>query len=317
MCTGILITTKNGNYIFGRTLEFGMYFIWQQVCNDKMIATVGRLPNSNKEYMTDGLNKDGLLVGTFFFPHHNTDYSKVERKGFINIKSGDVTKYLLENFTSVNSIKSVLPKINIIETLVDNIPFSMHWIICDKKGNCGVLEVKNKQLLFYNNPYHVITNSPEFPQHIKNIEKFSFLSPYNKPNTLSEGSGAIGLPGDNTSQSRFIRAHFYKENTPITKNSKIGMETLFRLLHNFDIPLGSVIDKKTNEKEITEYTVCYDINNFCMEYANYGYIKNKNGHWKQTRTPVNKCINYMSITKNLLIILIIISIISFCKKCNK
>jgi len=138
-------------------------------------------------------------------------------------------------------------------------------------------------------------------------------SPYNKPNSFSEGSGAIGLPGDNTSQSRFIRAHFYNENIPIPKNSKIGMERLLRVLHNFDIPLGSVIDKKTNEKEITEYTVCYDINNFTMEYANYGYIRGKNGAWHQTTTPVIKCFKYNTIIKDLLLVLILISIITINK----
>ena len=285
MCTGIFIKTQDGNYIFGRTLEFGMYFIWKQICNSKFIATVGKLPNTSKEYVTDGLNKDGFLVGTFFFPHQDKQYANVEREGFINLKTGEVAEYLLQNYTSVNSVKKSVKKINIIETKIDNIPFSMHWIVCDKKGNCGVIEVKNRETIFYDNPYNVITNSPEFPQHIKNLERFSFLSPYNKPNSLSEGTGALGLPGDNTSQSRFIRAHFYRENMPTPKN----MDALFRILHNFDIPLGSVIDKKTREKEVTEYTVCYNLNKFRMDYAPYGYVRGENGKWVSTHEPVDRC----------------------------
>ena len=187
--------------------------------------------------------------------------------------------------------------LNIIETKIDNIPFSMHWIVCDKKGNCGVIEVKDKEVVFYDNPYNVITNSPEFPQHVKNLEQFRFLSPYNKPNSISEGTGALGLPGDNTSQSRFIRAHFYRENMPPPSN---GMEVLLRVLHNFDIPLGSVVDKKTHDKEVTEYTVCYDLNNFTMAYAPYGYIRGEGGNWVSTSSPVNECEN--TISKDLIII---------------
>lgn len=297
MCTGIFLKTKDGRYVFGRTLEFNMYFIWQQICNSNLIGTVGRLPNRKKEYMTDGLNKHGLLVGTFFFPHQDKQYANVERKGFTNLHSGEVTEYLLKNYKSVDSIKAKVKTLNIIETKIDNIPFSMHWIVCDKKGNCGVIEVKDKEVVFYDNPYNVITNSPEFPQHVKNLEQFRFLSPYNKPNSLSEGTGALGLPGDNTSQSRFIRAHFYRENMPPPSN---GMEALLRVLHNFDIPLGSVVDKKTHDKEVTEYTVCYDLNNFTMTYAPYGYIRGEGGNWVSTSYPVNECEN--TISKDLIII---------------
>ena len=303
MCTGIFIKTQDGKYIFGRTLEFGMYFVWNQICNNRMIATVGRLPNSKNEYMTDGLNKHGLLVGTFFFPHQDKQYANIERDGFINLESGEVTQFLLENYTSVNSVKKSVKKINIIETKIDNIPFSMHWIVCDKNGNCGVIEVKNRETVFYDNPYHVITNSPEFPQHVKNLERFSFLSPYNKSNSLSEGTGALGLPGDNTSQSRFIRAHFYRENMPPPKD----MEALFRILHNFDIPLGSVVDKKTKEKEVTEYTVCYNLNNFTMDYAPYGYIRGATGRWIPTNVPVSKCDNIDLISYLVIVAFLIIS----------
>jgi len=215
----------------------------------------------------------------------------------INLLSGDVTKYLLENYKTVESIKNDVSKINIIETCINKIPFSMHWILCDKNGGCAIIEVKNKTVVFYENPYHVITNSPEFPQHVKNLQRFTFLSPYNKKNSLSEGTGALGLPGDNSSQSRFIRAHFYRENLPIQKNSEQGMQLLFRILHNFDIPLGSVIDKKSNEKEITEYTVCYNLNKDNMRYANYGYVRGKDNNWVQTSIPVIQCYN----TDNILV----------------
>jgi penicillin V acylase-like amidase (Ntn superfamily) len=72
---------------------------------------------------------------------------------------------------------------------------------------------------------------------------------------------------------------------PLPKNSEIGIESILRILHNFDIPLGSVEDKKTKELEITEYTVAYCLNDYCVRYAPYGYIE-KNKTWIQTNKPV-------------------------------
>ena len=95
--------------------------------------------------MTDGVNLNGLFVGTFFFPHYDNQYEKNERKSKINIGTGDVNLFLLNNCENVNDVINILHSLNILETKIDNTSFSLHWIVCDKTGKCIVIEVKNKK----------------------------------------------------------------------------------------------------------------------------------------------------------------------------
>lgn len=288
MCTGIFIKTADNKFVFGRTLEFGVDLIWKQFCNTDMKGTVGKFAGVNKSFVTDGVNREGLFVGTFFFPHNTDEYPKNIDSSKINIGTGDVNLSLLQNCTSVGDVIKLAPKLNILETKLGGNSFSLHWIVCDKHGSCVVLEVKNKRVIVYDNPYNVITNSPEFPKQIENVTKYNYLSKYNKPNSISQGSGALGMPGDSSSLGRFVRAHFFRKNMVEPDNGDIGLESVLRILHNFDIPLGSVEDRATKELEVTEYTVSYCINDFSMKYASYGYVS-ENDRWVQTSNPVKKC----------------------------
>ena len=74
MCTGIFIKTKDGKFIFARTLEFGVYLKWKQFCSLNIKGTIGHFDNVKEGFMTDGLNSNGLFVGTFFFPHNDKQY---------------------------------------------------------------------------------------------------------------------------------------------------------------------------------------------------------------------------------------------------
>ena len=303
MCTGIFAITKDNKFVFGRTLEFGIPLTWKQFCGLKIKGTVGKFKGVNKWYMTDGLNINGLFVGTFYFPHNNKEYSKQKKPNQINIETGEVTSYLLNTCKSVDEVINIASKLNILETSIHNIDFSFHWLVCDKTGKCIVLEVKDESVQIFNNTYNVITNSPSFDKQIENVEKYNFLSKYNKPNSISQGTGALGMPGDSTSKSRFVRAHFFRQNMLTPKNSTECLEAVLRILHNFDIPLGSVEDRKTKELEVTEYTVAYCLNDNCMKYAPYGYIKNDN-QWIQTDHPVELYHhNVLSTTAACLIIL--------------
>ena len=107
MCTGIFIKTKDGKFIFARTLEFGVYLKWKQFCSLNIKGTIGHFDNVKEGFMTDGLNSNGLFVGTFFFPHNDKQYPKKEDPNKINLETGDVNLYLLQNFF----LKVVAPKI--------------------------------------------------------------------------------------------------------------------------------------------------------------------------------------------------------------
>ncbi len=306
MCTGIFLKTKDGKYIFSRTLEFGIPLKWIEFCSYNIKGTIGYFENDSQNgFMTDGVNISGLFVGTFYYPHYDNQYSKHKIKGKVNIETGGLNLFLLDNCKSVHDVINILHNLNVIETKVNNTPFSLHWIVCDVTGNCIVIEVKNKKAVYYYNKYNIITNSPSFPRHIIDLKNYDFLSKYNKPGSISEGTGALGLPGDSTSQSRFVRADFFRKNMPVSENTSSGIDALLRIMHNFDIPLGSVVDPKNEEKEVTQYTVAYSLNNFYLKYADYGYIS-KDNEWKATTNPVKKCNAGISFAIILLMFLLLI-----------
>lgn len=278
MCTGIVLRTKNGKIIFARTLEFNLPIHFYRHNSSLFIGTVGYIPNLDKTgYVVDGVNKYGLAIGCFYFPE-NAEFAKNDKENKINLFTLDVGRYILENCKNINDVINLSSKLNIKESFVGKIPFSFHWLVVDKSGNCIVLEVKKEILTVYNNPYHIITNSPTFPEHVKSLYKYKNLTPLNKKNNIEGGfgTGMLGLPGDSTSISRFIRAWFFTNNVSTPKNSKNGLHTAFNILHNFDIPIGTVIDPRDGKREVTEYTVAYSVNDIKRVYAPYGYLVRDN-----------------------------------------
>ena len=114
--------------------------------------------------------------------------------------------YLLENCKNIDDVNEITPKLNVLLTKIDNIEFSLHWLAVDITGSCIVLEVLNKELTIYENNVGVITNYPSFPEQLNNLEKYDYLSKYTTKGSCYEGTGSLGLPGDSTSPSRFVRA---------------------------------------------------------------------------------------------------------------
>ena len=104
MCTGIFIKTKDGKFIFARTLEFGVYLKWKQFCSLNIKGTIGHFDNIKEGFMTDGLNSNGLFVGTFFFPHNDKQYPTDNDPDKINLETGDVNLYLLQNCKNLDTL---------------------------------------------------------------------------------------------------------------------------------------------------------------------------------------------------------------------
>ena len=267
MCTGIFFKTPYG-YVFSRTMEFGIELKWEKVrLKNKKIevhGTHGVFPQ-NRDIcgLTDGINNYGLVVGTFYYPKMQYEYPRNYKSNKINIFCIKLNEYLLCNYTDCKSILKDLDNFNILLTPVNKKDYSLHWLIADKSGNCYILELVNGKLHYYDNSnVKVITNSPSFRVHKKDVEiARRTLSNVSKKGSFSQGTGAIGLPGDSSSRSRFVRANFYINNL-ITKNLKNVNQCLdqgIRILHNFDIPLGSVLSSDKKTYEVAQYTVSYFI----------------------------------------------------------
>ncbi len=219
----------------------------------------------------DAVNEHGLYIAGLnyvgYAKYHSPNTSKVDLAPY------ELIPYLLSACKSVSEAKSKLKDINLV-----NIPFSLefptaelHFFIADKRDSITV-EPDAEGLNIYDNPIGVLTNNPPFPFQLFNLNNYLGLSSRPAENRFSadlplvaysRGMGALGLPGDLSSSSRFVRVAFHKANA-------VGRENLADIMHllmSVSMPEGSV--KLGCGYERTEYTSAVDLSRLIYSYRTY------------------------------------------------
>ncbi len=149
-------------------------------------------------------------------------------------------------------------------------------MLSDKEG-CLVIEQTKEGLKIYKNDVGVLTNNPDFPYHLKNLNNYMLLSPKNPDNnfsqkldlkSFSEGMGAIGLPGDSSSVSRFVRASFNLTNSVSDGSEEDNVSQFFHILDSVAMIRGTVITAN-NKFDITTYSCCINLAKGIYYYKTY------------------------------------------------
>lgn len=288
MCTAISLE-KNG--IFGRTLDLEMSygesvvmlprrheyrFLYEE--NEKAHPAIlgTALVSGGVPLFFDAMNESGLAVAALNFPGYAVYDQPTEGK--INLASFEVIPWILCNSSSVSQAVSFLKKVNVTSDSVSpDLPHTpLHWMIADGRSS-AVAESTAKGFRIYDNPVGVMTNAPLFPYHIARLREFASLSPYSPENRLCpdidmkdipRGTGAIGLPGDWSSSSRFIRAVFAKNHT-VRSNTRDGViSDFFHIADSVSIPCGCM--RAGGGKSVrTVYTSCFDLERGAYYYTTY------------------------------------------------
>ena len=289
MCTCINFKTKD-NY-FGRNLDLEYRF------NEKVVITPRNykfnLKNgtsitskysmigmatvvSNYPLYAEATNEKGLSMAGLYFPKNACFFKEEDNK--LNLSPYELIPYFLGLYSSISEIKKDITKLNITNTpFSKEMPVSdLHWMISNE-SECIVIEQMEDGLKVYNNPIGVLTNNPPFEYHLNNINNYSNLSPYNSENTFSnkinlnqygQGMGAIGLPGDNSPASRFIRASFNKLNSKCEDDEKSSVTQFFHILDSVSMVQGTTITKE-NKNDITTYSCCINTSKGIYYYKTY------------------------------------------------
>lgn len=289
MCTCINFKTKD-NY-FGRNLDLEYRF------NEKVVITPRNykfnLKNgtsitskysmigmatvvSNYPLYAEATNEKGLSMAGLYFPKNACFFKEEDNK--LNLSPYELILYFLGLYSSISEIKKDIANLNITNTpFSKEMPVSdLHWMISDE-SECIVIEQMEDGLKVYNNPIGVLTNNPPFEYHLNNINNYSNLSPYNSENTFSnkinlnqygQGMGAIGLPGDNSPASRFIRASFNKLNSKCEDDEKSSVTQFFHILDSVSMVQGTTITKE-NKNDITTYSCCINTSKGIYYYKTY------------------------------------------------
>lgn len=286
MCTAIKYNSTNS--YFGRNLDIEKGFnetilitprhyeinfhAHKKLMIHYAIIGIGTLINGYPLY-ADAMNEKGLAMAGLKFVN-NAHYNK-QKKGKINIASYELILYVLSAFPTVQKAKKALSDLNIIDhEFSKDVPNSpLHYILSDKKESI-VIEQTSEGLKIIDNPYEVLTNNPTFENQIENLNKFAHLTNGDAKDTFidglkhdSNGLGALSLPGDYSSASRFVKALFVKNYLLTGSKQTEQIRDYFRILDAVSMPYGAVETK--DGYEYTLYSSAYDLNNIILYYKTY------------------------------------------------
>ena len=218
----------------------------------------------------DAVNEKGLYMAALNYVGNAKYLSSAHNK--VNLAPYELIPYVLAKCKSTTEAKYELEKINLVGIpFNDRLPLAeLHFFIADKNESITV-EPDENGLNIYDNPIGVLTNNPSFPVQLLNLNNFQGLSSTAenrftdklKFKEYSHGLGALGLPGDLSSASRFVRAAFHKFNS--RDDDSIGKN--LRLLSLVAMPNGSI--KANVGYERTEYTSVVDLDNLIYCYRTY------------------------------------------------
>ena len=182
---------------------------------------------------------------------------------------------------TVEEVEANIDKVRIVSLMGgDGKEAAIHWRVGDSSGKQIVIEIEKGVPHIYDNPIGVITNAPGFQWHLTNLSNYINLTPVNLPakemyefkvNPIGHGNGFLGLPGDFTPPSRFVRAAFFKSTAPILATPQETMMQCFHILNNFDVPIGMNFPKNEipDLPSATQWTSVIDLTNKEVYYKTF------------------------------------------------
>jgi choloylglycine hydrolase len=299
-CTGIQVQATDGSVVFARTMEFGTPLKSNILFVPRAQNWISQAPNNsdgmtwqnqyaflgvnafNKKFFIDGVNEKGLYIGCFWFPG-NAKYQE-ESENTANI----VTPQMLATLVlgSCATIEDVQKKISEI-TLVGvefkelNMVLPLHWVVMDSTGKGLAIEPIGGNVVVKENPVGVFTNSPTFSWHLQNLSNYINLTPSNSQplkidefiiNGIGQGTGLLGIPGDLTPPSRFVRAALYRNAAEKVDTTDSAINQAFLLINNISIVKGIARETSSNGKtsyDHTQWTAVYDLKRHRCYFRSY------------------------------------------------
>lgn len=291
MCTAA--TYKTNDFYMGRTLDYEFSYGDEITVTPRNYSFTlrhgGKLENhyatigmahvaGNYPLYYDAINEKGLGIAGLNFVG-NATYKPVDPSSSKHqITQFELIPFILGTCASLKEAKEALKNMDLVDTpFSPQLPVgSLHWLIADETGSITVEAVK-EGLMIYDNPAGVLTNNPPFPQQMFQLNNYMHLSPRQPVNTFSKdlplntysrGMGALGLPGDLSSSSRFVRASYVKMNSRCNGDELSSVSQFFHILGSVDQQRGCC-EVAEGKYEITLYTSCCNATKGIYYYTTY------------------------------------------------
>ena len=304
-CTSFRLQSQDGAWIAARSMEFQMDLKSQLMLVPKGQTLTATRPDLKPgmawtakhgflgfnavglPIAADGLNEAGLSVGALFFPGF-AEYQPFPADGKQAVSNVELANWILSQFATVDEVRAALPKLTVYELILPQMgPLPLHWTIRDAAGGSLVIEYAGGKLHMHDNPIGVLTNSPPFDWHQNNLRNNINLTNINvdslklgsvEVQPLGQGSGLIGLPGDFSPPSRFLKATAMVFSAVPVPTAEKGANLAFHILNTVDIPRGAVAAKipsptggaPTMVHDKTEWATVYDLKHRIAYFRTYG-----------------------------------------------
>lgn len=289
MCT--CITYESKDFYFGRNLDLEYTFGEKVVIAPRNYEiSFKKLPKMKQHYAMIGMaavhreyplyaeavNEKGVGMAGLNFPGNAVYHTEMHGKE--NVTPYELIPWILGQCSSVEEAKGLLDQVNLLqEPFAEGLPLApLHWMIADKEASI-VVEGMEDGLHVYDNPYGVLTNNPAFPYyqvHLSNYRNLSGKVPENQfcPKlalpVYGQGLGAVGLPGDFSPVSRFVKAAFLKWNSSPTGNEMEDVAQFFHILDGVAMVKGAVTTAE-GKSDITTYSCCVNASKGIYYFKTY------------------------------------------------
>lgn len=281
-CTGITLKAKDGSTVLARTIE------WAASDNDCRWVVVPRghtwksfIPGGGTgrsftseygyvgvavvqdELMVEGMNEKGLSAGLFYFPDYGKYEEYDEALGDSSVSDFQLVSYILGRCATVEEVKAEIGRVHIYGFAPRS--STVHWRFADPSGRQIVLEIIDGKCVFYENTLGVLTNSPSFDWQLTNLNNYVNLFPGRTEShslgnmslsSFGGGSAMLGLPGDFTPPSRFVRAAFFQNTAPVKPDAEAAVFQAFHILGAMEIPIGVQFASGETPADIPSATQC-------------------------------------------------------------
>ncbi len=303
-CTGISLRAADGAAIRGRTLEFGFPMQSKVIVVPAGQDMSGTLPDGSKgliyksryaiiganalglPVILDGINDQGLSVGLFYFPGYAKYADVTPENASHALAPQEFGIWALANFATVDEVMEAVKTIVIVPTRAPGLGSPLgavagaHFFLQDRSGKSLVVEPVDGTLKVHDAPLGVMTNAPTYDWHMTNLANYINLSVKDVDsvkvgsvtvNAFGSGAGLLGLPGDFTPPSRFVRAVVYSQSAAPNATADDAVLSAFHILNQFDIPKGAVVNSAIGQPvdEITEWTSVADLKNLRWYFRSY------------------------------------------------
>lgn len=289
MCTAV--TYKTNDHYFGRNLDLERSYGERVVITPrKYTFQMRRVPALTEHYAIIGMatviddyplyydatNEKGLSMAGLNFPE-NADYKDIADNQD-NVGPFEFIPWILGQCANIDEAKLLLAKMNLAKINFSDMLSAtpLHWIISDKEYSITVESVKER-LRIYDNPYGVLTNNPTFDYHMMNLNNYmglhegfavNNLCPEASLKNYSLGMGALGLPGDFSSASRFVKTVYVKQKSKSGQGEKESVSQFFHILSAVAMPKGCIL-AANGEYEYTRYSSCCNTDKGIYYYTTY------------------------------------------------